>query len=47
MSYIAAENLKSARATVIGTAPPGRSIHERRIPIDPALFALDRLGAGK
>ena len=47
MSYIAAENLKSQRATVIGTTPPGRSIHERRIPIDPALFALDRLGAGK
>jgi hypothetical protein len=47
MSYIAAENLKAERATVIGTTPPGRSIHERRVPIDPAIFALDRLGAGK
>jgi hypothetical protein len=47
MGYIAAENLKSERATVIGTTPPGRSVHERRIPIDPAIFALDRLGAGK
>jgi hypothetical protein len=47
MGYILAENLKQDRATVAGTVPPGKSIHERRVPLDPALFALERLGAGK
>jgi hypothetical protein len=47
MGYIAAVNVKANRATVTGTAPPGASRHFRRIPLDPALFALDRLGAGK
>jgi hypothetical protein len=47
MGYILAENLKQERATVAGTVPPGKSIHERRIPLDPAIFALERLGAGK
>jgi hypothetical protein len=47
MGYILAVNVKNNRATVTGTAPPGQSHHFRRIPLDPALFALDRLGAGK
>jgi len=47
MGYVLAENPKSDRATIAGTVPPGKSVHERRIPIDPAIFALDRLGAGK
>jgi hypothetical protein len=47
MGYVLAENLKQERATVAGTVPPGNSIHARRIPIDPAVFALERLGAGK
>ena len=47
MGYILAENLKQERATVAGTVPPGKSVHARRIPIDPGLFALERLGAGK
>jgi hypothetical protein len=45
MGYVLAENTKAGRATVTGTALPGRSVHERRIPIDPEIFALDRLGA--
>jgi hypothetical protein len=47
MMYIAAENTKSGRATVIGTPPSGRSLHERRVPLDPGLFALERLSTGK
>jgi hypothetical protein len=47
MGYIGAENPKMARATVAGTSPPGRSVHERRIPLDASLFALERLSAGK
>jgi len=45
MGCILAENTKAGRATVAGSAPPGRSVHERRVPLDPALFALERLGA--
>ena len=47
MGFILAENLKQERATVAGTVPPGRSVHERRIPIDAGMFALERLGTGK
>jgi hypothetical protein len=47
MGYIAAENLKANRATVIGLAPPGRSVHERRLPLDAGDFTLERLSAGK
>jgi len=47
MGYIGAENTKAGRATVVGTIPPGRSLHERRVPLDPGLFALERLGTGK
>jgi hypothetical protein len=47
MGYILAENLKQDRATVAGTVPPGKSIHARRVPIDPGVFALERLGSGK
>jgi hypothetical protein len=47
MGYIAAVNVKSNRATIAGTAPPGASRHRRRIAIDPNVFSLDRLGAGK
>jgi hypothetical protein len=47
MGYIGAVNVKNNRATVTGTSPPGASRHLRRIPLDPGLFALDRLGAGK
>ena len=47
MGFILAENLKQDRATIAGTVPPGKSIHERRVPIDPGVFALERLGAGK
>jgi len=47
MGYTLAENLKQERATVVGTVPPGTSVHARRIPIDPGFFALERLGAGK
>jgi hypothetical protein len=47
MGYILAENLKQERATIAGTVPPGKSVHARRLPIDPGLFALERLGAGK
>jgi hypothetical protein len=45
MGYVLAENQKAGRATVAGTAPPGQSVHQRRIPIAPGVFALDRLGA--
>jgi hypothetical protein len=45
MGFILAENQKAGRATIAGTAPPGESVHERRIPIDPGVFSLDRLGA--
>ncbi len=45
MGFILAENPKAGRATVAGTAPPGESVHERRVPIDPGIFSLDRLGA--
>jgi hypothetical protein len=47
MGYTLAENLKQDRATVAGTVPPGNSAHARRIPIDPQLFALESLNAGK
>jgi hypothetical protein len=47
MGYIVAENTKADRATVIGVTPPGVSVHERRVPLAPSLFALERLGAGK
>jgi hypothetical protein len=47
MGYIVAVNVKSNRATVAGTAPPGASRHLRRLPLDPGAFSLDRLGAGK
>jgi hypothetical protein len=47
MGYILAENLKQDRATIAGTVPPGKSVHERRVQIDPGIFALERLGAGK
>ena len=47
MGYALAENLKQDRATVAGTVPPGNSTHARRIPIDPQLFALESLNAGK
>jgi hypothetical protein len=47
MGYILAENLKQDRATVAGTVPPGASVHARRVPIDAAIFSLERLGAGK
>jgi len=45
MGYILAENTKQSRATVVGVAPPGRSVHERRSTVDPGLFTLERLGA--
>jgi len=45
MGYILAENGKQGRATVVGVAPPGRSVHERRAKGDPGLFTLERLGA--
>jgi hypothetical protein len=47
MSYIAAENTKTGRATVISDAPSGRSLHERRVRLDPGLFALEALSVGK
>jgi hypothetical protein len=47
MAYLVAENTRSGRATVISDAPGGRSLHERRLPLVPDLFALERLSAGK
>jgi hypothetical protein len=47
MGYVLAENLKQERATIAGTVPPGKSVHSRRLVVDPAIFALERLGAGK
>jgi hypothetical protein len=47
MGYIAAVNVKAGRATVAGTAPPGVSVHRRRVPLEPNLFALEQLGKGK
>jgi hypothetical protein len=47
MGFVLAENLKQDRATIAGTVPPGNSVHARRIRIDPSIFALERLGAGK
>lgn len=47
MGFVLAENLKQERATIAGTVPPGKSVHARRLLIDPAIFALERLGAGK
>jgi len=47
MGYIGAVNVKAGRATVAGTAPPGASIHRRRVPLDANLFALEQLGKGK
>ncbi len=46
MIYLAAENTKSARATVVAPLPGGPP-HERRGALDPGLFVLDRLGRGK
>jgi hypothetical protein len=45
MEYIGAENPKAARATVVAPPPGGGGVHERRVPMDPGLFALERLGA--
>lgn len=45
--FILAENPKQSRATVAGTTPPGESVHQRMVPIDPNLFSLDRLQGGK
>ncbi|MCW5889957.1 MAG: DUF1329 domain-containing protein [bacterium] len=45
MGYVLAENQKAGRATIAGTAPPGRSVHQRRVPIAPSVFALERLGS--
>jgi hypothetical protein len=45
MGFILAENQKAGRATVAGTAPPRDTVDERRVPIDPGIFSLDRLGA--
>src|SRR5262245_60510291 len=45
MGYVLAENPKANRATVVGTSPPGSSVHARRVPIDPAVFTLERLGS--
>jgi hypothetical protein len=47
MAYIAAENPRTGRATVVGGSVPGRTVHERRLPLDPGLFTLERLHAGK
>lgn len=47
MGYIGAVNVKSNRATIAGTAPPGASRHLRRLALDSSFFSLDRLGAGK
>jgi hypothetical protein len=47
MGYILAENTKAGRATVVGTAPRGRSVHARRVPLPPKLFDLERLSAGR
>jgi hypothetical protein len=47
MAYIASENTKLGRATVVGNAPAGRPVHERRIPLAPSLFELERLSQGK
>jgi len=47
MGYIVAENTKAERATVVGTIPHGRSVHERRVRLDADLFSLERLSAGQ
>ena len=47
MGLVLAENTKAGRATVAGIAPPGTSVHERRAPVDPGLFSLEKLSAGK
>lgn len=47
MGYIAAVNVKAERATVAGTAPPGVSVHRRRVPLERSAFALEQLGQGK
>lgn len=47
MGFILAENPKQNRATVAGTTPPGESVHQRMLPLDPNLFSLDRLQGGK
>lgn len=44
MGYIVAENVKKRRATVAALAPTkGEPLHERRIPLDPGLFSVERL----
>jgi hypothetical protein len=45
MGYIAAENIKAGRATIVGTIPTGRSVHERRVGLAADLFTLERLGS--
>jgi hypothetical protein len=47
MGLVVAENTKAGRATIAGIAPPGDSVHERRVPLDPGLFSLEKLSAGK
>jgi hypothetical protein len=47
MGYVLAENLKQERATIAGTVPPGKSVHSRRLVVEPGIFALEHLGAGK
>jgi hypothetical protein len=47
MGYVGAVNVKADRATIAGTVPPRQSVHRRRGPLEPKLFALERLGQGK
>ena len=47
MGLVLAENTKAGRATIAGVAAPGDSVHERRVPVDPGLFSLEKLSAGK
>jgi hypothetical protein len=47
MGLVLAENCEQKRATAAGVSPPSTSVHERRVPLDPSLFLLDRLSAGK
>ena len=47
MGLVLAENGEQRRATAAGVSPPSTSVHERRVPLDPSLFLLDRLSAGK
>ena len=47
MGLVLAETTEQRRATAAGASPPTSSVHERRVPLDPSLFLLDRLSAGK